>query len=299
MVIFVTGALGQLGRDLVPQLLSRGHSVIASDLAPTQTVLPEGAHYICLDLTDAEAVARTLRDAAPQALIHCAAWTAVDAAEDPENTETVRRVNADATRNLALACRELGCKLLYLSTDYVFSGLGTSPWDPDCREFDPRNVYGRTKLAGEQAVRELTDRHFIVRIAWVFGKHGNNFVATMLRLGSKLDSLRVVCDQIGTPTYTPDLARLLADMVETDRYGTYHATNEGGFISWHDFACEIFRQAGMNVRVQAVTTEEYGISKAERPRNSRLDKSKLTQMGFRPLPHWQDALKRYLKELEE
>lgn len=299
MDIFVTGALGQLGQDLVPQLLSRGHRVIATDLAPVHPRLPEGASYLSVDLTDAEAVAGAMRTAAPQAVIHCAAWTAVDAAEDPENFQKVWQINSQATRNLALACRDLGCKMAYLSTDYVFSGRGETPWEADCLDFDPQNVYGQTKLAGEQAVRELTQKHFIVRTAWVFGKHGGNFVSTMLRLGKKLDSLRVVCDQIGTPTYTPDLARLLADMIETEHYGTYHATNEGGFLSWYDFACEIFRQAGMEVRVSPVTTEEYGESKALRPKNSRLSKGKLTQMGFRPLPHWQDALKRYLKELEE
>ena len=298
MTIFVTGALGQLGRDLVPKLLSRGHKVLASDLAPEQSCLPEGVSYLPLDLTDAQAVSQALTAAAPQAVIHCAAWTAVDAAEDVENNAAVWKVNAHATKNLALVCRDLECKLVYISTDYVFSGLGETPWEADSMDFDPKNIYGRTKLGGEMAVRELTQKHFIVRTAWVFGKHGGNFVSTMLRLGRKLDSLRVVCDQIGTPTYTPDLARLLADMIETEHYGTYHATNEGGFISWYDFACEIFRQAGMDVRVSPVTTEEYGESKALRPKNSRLSKSKLTQMGFRPLPHWQDALKRYLEELE-
>ena len=299
MDIFVTGALGQLGRDLVPRLLSRGHRVLASDLAPEHPCLPKGAVYIPLDLADAGAVARAVTQAAPQALIHCAAWTAVDAAEDPENREKVWQVNAQATRNLALACRDADCKLVYLSTDYVFSGDGELPWDPDCGDFGPQNVYGQTKLDGEQAVRELTEKHFIVRTAWVFGRNGQNFVRTMLQLGKKYDSLRVVCDQIGTPTYTPDLARLLADMVETEHYGTYHATNEGGYLSWYDFACEIFSQAGFPVRVTPVTTEEYGASKARRPRNSRLDRHKLTKMGFRPLPHWQDALKRYLLELEE
>lgn len=287
MKIFVTGAGGQLGHDVVEELAVRGHEAVGSDL---QCGIP-------LDITDGEAVDRVLRQVRPDAVIHCAAWTAVDAAEDAENREKVHRINGQGTRNIAEACRALGCKMMYISTDYVFDGQGTDPWQPDCPDYAPLNVYGQSKLEGENAVRELVDKGFIVRIAWVFGRNGANFVKTMLRLAETHDSLRVVCDQVGTPTYTPDLARLLADMIEADKYGTYHATNEGGYISWYDFACEIFRQAGKTVRVQPVTTAEYGLSKAARPMNSRLDKSKLAQNGFNPLPDWRDALARYLREM--
>lgn len=287
MKIFVTGAGGQLGHDVVEELTARGHEAVGSDL---QCGIP-------LDITDGEAVDRVLRQVRPDAVIHCAAWTAVDAAEDAENREKVHRINGQGTRNIAEACRALGCKMMYISTDYVFDGQGTDPWQPDCPDYAPLNVYGQSKLEGENAVRELVDKGFIVRIAWVFGRNGANFVKTMLRLAETHDSLRVVCDQVGTPTYTPDLARLLADMIEADKYGTYHATNEGGYISWYDFACEIFRQAGKTVRVQPVTTAEYGLSKAARPMNSRLDKSKLAQNGFNPLPDWRDALARYLREM--
>ena len=287
MKIFVTGAGGQLGHDVVEELAARDHQAVGSDL---QCGIP-------LDITDGEAVDRVLRQVRPDAVIHCAAWTAVDAAEDAENREKVHRINGQGTRNIAEACRALGCKMMYISTDYVFDGQGTDPWQPDCPDYAPLNVYGQSKLEGENAVRELVDKGFIVRIAWVFGRNGANFVKTMLRLAETHDSLRVVCDQVGTPTYTPDLARLLADMIETDKYGTYHATNEGGYISWYDFACEIFRQAGKTVRVQPVTTAEYGLSKAARPMNSRLDKSKLAQNGFNPLPDWRDALARYLREM--
>ena len=235
----------------------------------------------------------------PDAVVHCAAWTAVDAAEDPDAQEKVYMVNVVGTRNIAEICRELGCKMLYISTDYVFDGQGDIPWSADCGVFNPQNVYGRTKLEGELAVSELLDKFFIVRIAWVFGIHGGNFVKTMLRLGKTHEELRVVNDQIGTPTYTFDLARLLVDMLETDKYGYYHATNEGGYISWYDFACEIFRQAGYTTRVIPVSTEEYGVSKAVRPYNSRLDKSKLLENGFEPLPEWRDALRRYLEKKEE
>ena len=241
---------------------------------------------------------QVLTDAQPDAVIHCAAWTAVDAAEEPENQPKVRAINAGGTAHIAQACRALGCKMMYISTDYVFDGQGTTPWDPDCTDYRPLNVYGQTKLEGELAAAAL-ERYFIVRIAWVFGVNGKNFIKTMLKLGQTHDTLRVVCDQIGTPTYTLDLARLLVDMIETERYGRYHATNEGGYISWYDFACEIFRQAG-NTRVQVipVTTAEYGVSKAARPFNSRLDKRKLTDNGFVPLPDWRDALRRYLQEIE-
>ena len=232
----------------------------------------------------------------PDIVYHCAAWTAVDAVEDAG--EIVFKVNAQGTRNIAEACKETDCKMVYISTDYVFNGQGTEPWQPDCRDYAPLNVYGQSKLAGEEAVSGTLDKYFIVRIAWVFGVNGNNFIKTMLNVGRKYDTLRVVNDQIGTPTYTFDLARLLVDMGETDKYGYYHATNEGGYISWYDFACEIFRQAGYSTKVIPVTTVEYGLSKAARPANSRLDKSKLTENGFERLPKWQDALGRYLKEIQ-
>ena len=253
------------------------------------------APYEQLDITDVAAVARVLNAVRPDAVVHCAAWTAVDAAEEPENQPKVRAINAGGTRNIAQACRALGCKMAYISTDYVFNGQGTAPWDPDCTDFRPLNFYGETKLEGERAVAETLARYFIVRIAWVFGVNGKNFIKTMLKLGETHDTLRVVNDQIGTPTYTFDLARLLADMLETEKYGFYHATNEGGYISWYDFACEIFRQTGNDrVRVYPVSTAEYGASKAARPFNSRLDKRKLVENGFTPLPPWQDALRRYL-----
>ena len=287
MKVFVTGAGGQLGHDLVEELTRRGHAAVGSDLS--------GAY--ALDITDAAAVNAMLAQVQPDAVIHCAAWTAVDAAEDDENRAKVQAINGEGTRHIAAACKALGCKMLYISTDYVFDGQGEAPWQPDCRAYAPLNVYGQSKLAGEQAVAALLRDFFVVRIAWVFGRNGNNFVKTMLRLSENHDTLRVVNDQIGTPTYTPDLSRLLADMIETDKYGYYHATNEGGYISWYDFACEIFRQAGKNVNVIPVTTAEYGLSKAARPMNSRLDKSKLTQNGFTPLPDWRDALSRYLQEI--
>ena len=289
MKVFVTGVCGQLGHDVIKELEKRGHTAIGSDLAPTA--------QIPLDITDEEAVRQVLLEQKPDAVIHCAAWTAVDAAEDCE--EKVRAINAVGTKYIAKVCRELGCKMLYISTDYVFDGQGQTPWEPDCKDYAPLNVYGQTKLEGEQAVADLLDRFFIVRIAWVFGKNGNNFIKTMLSVGKKYDTLRVVKDQVGTPTYTLDLSRLLVDMVQTEKYGFYHATNEGGYISWYEFACEIFRQAGYPTKVIPVTTEEYGLSKAARPFNSRLDKGKLLAAGFEPLPSWQDALGRYLKEIEE
>ena len=303
MKVFVTGVAGQLGHDVMNELICRGHTAVGSDLAPAYAGIADGsavtaAPYVPLDITDGAAVQQVLTDAQPDAVIHCAAWTAVDAAEEPENQPKVRAINAGGTAHIAQACRALGCKMMYISTDYVFDGQGTAPWDPDCTDYRPLNVYGQTKLEGELAVAAL-ERYFIVRIAWVFGVNGKNFIKTMLKLGQTHDTLRVVCDQIGTPTYTLDLARLLVDMIETERYGRYHATNEGGYISWYDFACEIFRQAG-NTRVQVipVTTAEYGVSKAARPFNSRLDKRKLTDNGFVPLPDWRDALRRYLQEIE-
>ena len=302
MKVFVTGAAGQLGHDVMNELYKRGHEGIGSDLKPEYVGVQDGSPvtrmpYVSLDITDEEAVHRVIRELAPDAIVHCAAWTAVDAAEDPVNIPKVRRINATATTFIAEAAKEADAKMIYLSTDYVFDGQGTKPWDPDCRDYAPLNVYGRSKLAGELAVSSTLEKYFIVRIAWVFGLSGQNFIKTMLRLSETHDTLRVVMDQVGTPTYTYDLARLLVDMLETDKYGYYHATNEGGYISWYDFACEIFRQAGRDVTVIPVTTEEYGKSVAARPMNSRLDRRKLQKMGFEPLPVWQDALARYLKEI--
>lgn len=301
MKIFVTGVNGQLGHDVMNELASRGHEGVGSDLAPLYSGIADGTAvtrmpYVSLDITDASAVKRVLEDVHPDAVVHCAAWTAVDMAEDDENVAKVRAVNAGGTQNIADICKELDCKMLYLSTDYVFDGQGTEPWQPDCKEYKPLNVYGQTKLEGELAVSGTLDKYFIVRIAWVFGKNGKNFVKTMLNVGKTHDTVRVVNDQIGTPTYTFDLARLLVDMIESDKYGYYHATNEGDYISWYDFTCEIYRQAGYTTKVVPVTTAEYGLSKAKRPFNSRLDKSKLIANGFKPLPDWKDALRRYLKE---
>lgn len=298
MKVFVTGVNGQLGHDVMIELAKRGYQGIGSDLQAACS-WDASADYKQLDITNAAAVTQALQEVCPDAVVHCAAWTAVDAAEDEDKQALVERVNVLGTKNIAEACKLVDCKLMYISTDYVFAGQGNDPWQPDCKDYAPLNVYGRTKLGGELAVAELLAKFFIVRIAWVFGKNGNNFIKTMLNVGQKFPELRVVNDQIGTPTYTWDLARLLVDMLETEKYGYYHATNEGGYISWYDFACEIFKQAGYMTKVIPVTTEEYGLSKATRPRNSRLDKSKLVEMGFRPLPTWQDALARYLKELEK
>ena len=302
MKIFVTGVNGQLGHDVMNNLAARNHIGIGSDLKKAYSGVADGSPvtsmpYISLDITDGEAVNRVLTEVHPDAVIHCAAWTAVDAAEDEDKQALVQAVNGTGTKNIACACKRLHCKMMYISTDYVFSGQGTEPWEADCRDFAPLNVYGRSKLEGELAVAEALSDYFIVRTAWAFGKNGNNFIKTMLNIGKKYPELRVVDDQVGTPTYTLDLARLLVDMIETDKYGYYHATNEGGFISWYDFACEIFRQAGYHVKVVPVSTAEYGLSKAARPANSRLDKSKLAEKGFTPLPAWQDALARYLKEV--
>lgn len=304
MKVFVTGVGGQLGHDVMNELYKRNYEGIGSDLAPTYSGIQDDSPvafmpYISLDITDESAVQKTIASIRPDVVIHCAGWTAVDAAEDEDKKSLVQRINVDGTRYIAEACKKLDCKMLYLSTDYVFNGQGTEPWTPDCESYAALNVYGQSKLDGELAVVNTTEKFFVVRIAWVFGINGKNFVKTMLSLGKKHESLRVVCDQIGTPTYTLDLSRLLVDMVETDKYGYYHATNEGGYISWYDFACEIFRQAGYTTKVVPVTTEEYGLSKAARPFNSRLDKSKLVEKGFKLLPTWQDALSRYLKEIEE
>lgn len=302
MKIFVTGVAGQLGYDVMNELAKRGHQAIGSDLAPEYPVKggspAASAPYVPMDITDKERATAVLKDVRPDAVIHCAAWTAVDLAEDADKIPLVRAINAGGTRNIADACKVLNCKMLYLSTDYVFSGQGETPWEPDCQDFAPLNVYGQTKREGEQAITDRLQKYFIVRIAWVFGVNGKNFIKTMLRLSQTHEAVRVVNDQIGTPTYTYDLARLLADMIETEKYGFYHATNEGGYISWYDFACEIFRQAGRQTRVIPVSTREYGESKAARPCNSRLERSKLVQMGFTPLPTWQDALTRYLREIE-
>lgn len=296
MKILVTGAAGQLGHDVMLELSARGLEAVGSDI-PAAPSMP-GFPWAAMDITDADAVEKTLTDLRPDAVIHCAAWTAVDAAEDEENQPKVRAINAQGTANLAKACKTIDCKMLYISTDYVFNGQGETPWQPDCTDYAPLSVYGQTKLDGEKAVAETLEKFFVVRIAWVFGLNGKNFVKTMLSVGKKYDAVRVVNDQIGTPTYTPDLARLLADMIVTDKYGYYHATNEGGYISWYDFTCEIFRQAGYDTRAVPVTTAEYGLSKAARPFNSRLDKSKLAANGFTPLPDWKDALARYLSQVE-
>ena len=293
MRVFVTGVGGQLGNDVVNELVKRGHECFGSDIIDKQS-----ENYIRLDITDKAAVDAAINEIKPDAVIHCAAWTAVDAAEDEENRETVFAVNAAGTANIAESCKALDCKMIYISTDYVFGGDGTEPWEADCRDFDPLNVYGQSKLDGELAVSGTLEKFFIVRIAWVFGINGKNFIKTMINVGKKYDTVRVVNDQIGTPTYTYDLARLLVDMAESEKYGYYHATNEGGFISWYDFCVEIYRQSGLTTKVVPVTTAEYGLSKAKRPFNSRLDKSKLIKAGFAPLPDWKDALQRYLKELE-
>ena len=303
MKVFVTGVGGQLGHDVMNELAKRGYEGVGSDLAPEYSGAQDGSavttmSYVQLDITDAVAVEKVLYEVNPDVVIHCAAWTAVDMAEDDDKVEKVRAINAGGTQNIATVCKSLDCKMVYISTDYVFDGQGTEPWHPDCKEYKPLNVYGQTKLEGELAVANILDKYFIVRIAWVFGVNGKNFIKTMLTIGKKFETIRVVNDQIGTPTYTLDLSVLLVDMVETEKYGYYHATNEGGYISWYDFTCEIFKQAGYTTKVIPVTTEEYGLSKAARPFNSRLDKSKMVEAGFTPMPTWQDALSRYLKEIE-
>lgn len=303
MKVFVTGVAGQLGHDVINELAKRGIEGIGSDLAETYGGIRDGSAvtrtpYRAMDITDKASVERTLGEIHPDVVIHCAAWTAVDLAEDPDKREKVRAINAGGTRNIAEVCKQIDAKMVYISTDYVFDGKGTAPWEPDCKAYKPLNVYGETKLEGELAVSGILEKYFIVRIAWVFGLNGKNFIRTMLNVAKTHDTVRVVNDQIGTPTYTFDLSRLLVDMVETEKYGYYHATNEGGFISWYDFTREIYRQAGLPTRVIPVSTAEYGISKAARPFNSRLSKEKLVQMGFEPLPTWQDALSRFLKEMK-
>ena len=312
MKVLVTGVAGQLGHDVMNELAKRGYEGIGTDIAPEYSGAADGTAvvsmpYVSLDITDADAVDRVICEMKPDVVVHCAAWTAVDLAEDEDKKDKVHAINADGTANIAKACKKTGSKMVYISTDYVFDGQGTTPWKPDCKDYKPLNVYGQSKLDGELAVSSTLDNYFIVRIAWVFGKNGKNFIKTMLNVAKTHNTLKVVNDQIGTPTYTFDLARLLVDMIETDKYGYYHVTNEGGYISWYDFTKEIFRQATLlgrteysedKVTVLPVTTAEYGLSKAARPFNSRLDKSKLVENGFKPLPTWQDAVARYLKEIE-
>ena len=303
MKIFVTGVCGQLGHDVVNNAIARGYEAIGSDIQPVYSGVADGsavtsAPYVQLDITDRSAVTATIEEIRPDAIIHCAAWTAVDNAEDEENRDKVHSINALGTRYIAEAAKAVDAKMLYLSTDYVFDGKGDRPWEPDDKCYAPLNVYGQSKLDGELAVSGTLDKFFIVRIAWVFGLNGKNFIKTMINVGKTHDTVRVVNDQIGTPTYTLDLSRLLVDMIETDKYGYYHATNEGGYISWYDFCVEFYKQYGLTTNVIPVTTEEYGLSKAARPFNSRLDKSKLVESGFTPLPDWKDAVKRYLAEAE-
>lgn len=303
MKVLVTGVEGQLGYDVINELHKRGYQVIGSGISAEYSGITDLAavtfmSYIQMDITNADLVEKKILEMMPDVIVHCAAWTAVDMAEDEDKIEKVYAVNVTGTENIVKVCKKIDCKLIYLSTDYVFDGQGIKPWEPDCKEYRPLNVYGKTKLEGELAVSRNLDKYFIVRIAWVFGKNGKNFVKTMLELGKKYDEVRVVNDQIGTPTYTFDLARLLVDMLESDKYGYYHVTNEGEYISWYDFTCEIFKQAGYSTKVVPVSTKEYGISKAVRPFNSRLDRSKLVENGFEPLPTWKNALGRYLKKIE-
>ena len=300
MKVFVTGVNGQLGHDVMAELKKRGYEGIGSDIADSYTGEDEikSMAYAKLDITDKEAVNKVIGEIKPDVIVHCAAWTAVDLAEDDDKKNLVHAINADGTRNIAEVARSIDSKMVYISTDYVFDGQGERPWEPDDKNYAPLNVYGQSKLDGELAVSGLLEKYFIVRIAWVFGLNGKNFIKTMINVGKTHDEVRVVCDQIGTPTYTLDLARLLVDMIETDKYGYYHATNEGGYISWYDFCVEFYKQYGLTTKVTPVTTEEYGLSKAARPVNSRLDKSKLVDAGFKPLPTWQDAVARYLKEAQ-
>ena len=301
MKVLVTGVGGQLGHDVMNELEKRGYEGIGTDLAESYSGIQDGSAvtvmpYVQLDITDREAVSRVVSGLKPDAVIHCAAWTNVDGAEDPEKQSIVHKINAEGTRHIAEAAKAADAKMLYLSTDYVFDGQGDRPWEPDDKCYAPLNVYGQSKLDGELAVAGTLSKFFIVRIAWVFGLNGKNFIKTMINVGKTHDTVRVVNDQIGTPTYTLDLSRLLVDMIETEKYGYYHATNEGGFISWYDFCCEFYRQYGLTTKVIPVTTKEYGLSVAARPFNSRLNKKKLVEAGFEPLPVWQDAVSRYLKE---
>ena len=303
MKVLVTGVAGQLGHDVMNELDRNGIQGVGTDLKPEYAGIQDGsavtkAPYISLDITDRDAVLDAVKELNPDVIIHCAAWTAVDLAEDEDKQPLVKKINVDGTQNMADAAKAVDAKMVYISTDYVFNGQGTEPWDPDCKDYAPLNVYGETKLGGELAVSNTLEKYFIVRIAWVFGLNGKNFIKTMLSVGRNHDEVRVVSDQIGTPTYTLDLAVLLVSMIQTDKYGYYHATNEGGYISWYDFTKEIYKQAGMSTKVIPVTTAEYGLSKAARPFNSRLEKKKLVENGFTPLPTWQDAVARYISALE-
>lgn len=303
MKVLVTGVGGQLGHDVMNELAKRNIEGIGSDIHNVYSGIADNSAvtlmpYIQMDITDKEAVFKVIEELRPDAVIHCAAWTAVDLAEDEDKKEKVRLINAVGTENIALACKKIDAKMMYISTDYVFDGQGIKPWDPDCKDFKPLNVYGQSKLEGELAVSSILDKYFIVRIAWVFGLNGKNFIKTMINVGKTHDEVRVVNDQIGTPTYTYDLARLLVDMILTEKYGYYHATNEGGYISWYDFCVEFYKQYGLKTKVVPVTTREYGLSKAARPFNSRLEKSKLAANGFTPLPAWQDAVRRYLEKIK-
>lgn len=295
MKAFVTGVGGQLGYDVMNELISRGYEAVGSDVLESVSY---DFKYIQLDITDKKDVNKCLAEIRPDVVIHCAAWTAVDDAEKEELKEKVYAINVSGTEYIAEACKKLDCKMIYISTDYVFNGEGTEPWLPDCKDYNPINYYGETKLKGEQAVSTIVDKYFIVRIAWVFGLNGKNFIKTMINVGKTHKEVKVVNDQIGTPTYCLDLSRLLVDMSETEKYGYYHATNEGGYISWYDFCVEFYKQYGLDTKVIPVSTEEYGLSIAKRPENSRLEKSKLTESGFKPLPLWQDAVKRYLRDAE-
>lgn len=277
MKLLVTGVKGQLGYDVVEECKKRGISAVGVDVEE-------------MDITDPKACEKVIKEAGVDAVVHCAAYTAVDAAED--NPELCRKVNAEGTKNIVKVCRELGIKMMYFSTDYVFSGQGERPWKPEDKR-EPLNVYGLTKYEGELAVEDGLDQYFILRIAWVFGVNGKNFIKTMLRLGKEKGAVSVVHDQVGSPTYTADLAVLVVDMIQTEKYGIYHVTNEG-FCSWYEFACHIFKEAGMEVEVTPVSSDAFP-AKAKRPSNSRMDKSKLIENGFTPLPAWEDALKRYLK----
>ena len=303
MKVFVTGVGGQLGHDVVNELCARSHAAVGSDIQTVYSGVNDGsavvtAPYVQLDITDGAAVHRIIQEIRPDVIIHCAAWTNVDGAEAPENRDKVHAINAIGTENIAKAAKTVDAKMVYISTDYVFDGQGERPWEPDDKRYAPLNVYGKSKLDGELAVSSILEKYFIVRIAWVFGLNGKNFIKTMINVGKTHETVRVVNDQIGTPTYTLDLARLLVDMVETEKYGYYHATNEGGYISWYDFCVEFYKQYGLKTTVIPVTTAEYGLSVAARPFNSRLEKKKLTEAGFMPLPTWQDAVSRYLKEAE-
>ena len=301
MKVFATGVGGQLGHDVMNELSRRNYDGVGSDIQPGYSGIQDNSAvtmmpYVSLDITDKTAVMKVISEVQPDVIVHCAAWTNVDGAENEEKKPLVHKINAEGTQNIADAAKSVDAKMVYISTDYVFDGQGNRPWMPDDKNYAPLNYYGQTKLEGELAVSKTLEKYFIVRIAWVFGLNGKNFIKTMVNVGRKYDTVRVVNDQIGTPTYCYDLARLLVDMIETEKYGYYHATNEGGYISWYDFTREIYMQMGMDTKIVPVTSEEYGLSVAARPFNSRLDKSKLISAGFTPLPDWKDAVSRYLKE---